>query len=463
MPTLLLLPIIPGLWLAFKAWRTGLPIILRVPLMLLPLVISQIYNIQHSLFGSIAGPDVPAWILKLQIWAFMAMILVFLASLLWDLGTILVRLARFFGRGTSRQACSTRTAASHKPASHQTGAAASVSSGTDAPKPVRAKAAASAPKASGPADRPVLTRRGFLAGATACSMGLFVPAGALVSGLGVSSATAAPALHPWDVFVPDLPDELDGLRLVHLADLHLGPLSRRNNLASLVCSINDAEPDLVCLSGDLADGSPAWRCADATPRGSLAKELSFLRSRFGTFACTGNHEYYSSYSQWMRLWKEQGIHFLRNDHVVLPVKNGASLVLGGLDDPVGGVRTSSTSAFARAPEDRTRTFRVLLDHRPGAAAANARTGAQLQLSGHTHGGQCLGLSQVIARANAGFVRGWYTPEGMPLYVTSGAALWSGFAMRLGVPSEAALICLHKGPALRFCERPCFRSEPPKEA
>ena len=456
MPALLLLPIIPGLWLAFKAWRTGLPLVLRVPLMLLPLVISQIYNIQHTLFGSIAGPDVPAWILQLQIWAFMAMILVFLASLLWDTGRVLVRLARFLaGKGPSRQAPGTQD---DRQDDRQAAGPEASSRKVDTVPP--------APASSAPAGRPVLSRRRFLAGSAACSMGLFVPAGALVSGLGVSSAIAVPALHPWDLFVPELPDELDGLRLVHLADLHLGPLSRRASLARLVRSINEAEPDLVCLSGDLADGSPAWRCADATPRGSLARELAGLRSRFGTFACTGNHEYYSSYSRWMRLWKEQGIRFLHNEHVVLPVKNRASLVLGGLDDPVGGVRTSATSAFAKAPRDRERTFRVLLDHKPGAAAGNARTGAQLQLSGHTHGGQCLGLSQVIARANAGFVRGWYTPQGMPLYVTSGAALWSGFAMRLGVPSEAALICLHKGPELRFCEQPvpgCQQGKPPREA
>ena len=423
MPALLLLPIIPGLWLAFKAWRTGLPLVLRVPLMLLPLVISQIYNIQHTLFGSIAGPDVPAWILQLQIWAFMAMILVFLASLLWDTGRVLVRLARFLaGKGPSRQAPGTQD---DRQDDRQAAGPEASSRKVDTVPP--------APASSAPAGRPVLTRRRFLAGSAACSMGLFVPAGALVSGLGVSSAIAVPALHPWDLFVPELPDELDGLRLVHLADLHLGPLSRRASLARLVRSINEAEPDLVCLSGDLADGSPAWRCADATPRGSLARELAGLRSRFGTFACTGNHEYYS---------------------------------LGGLDDPVGGVRTPATSAFAKAPKDRERTFRVLLDHKPGAAAGNARTGAQLQLSGHTHGGQCLGLSQVIARANAGFVRGWYTPQGMPLYVTSGAALWSGFAMRLGVPSEAALICLHKGPELRFCEQPvpgCQQGKPPREA
>ena len=99
-------------------------------------------------------------------------------------------------------------------------------------------------------------------------------------------------------------------------------------------------------------------------------------------------------------------------------------------------------------KDNSHSFRVLLDHRPGSAPANAATGAQLQLSGHTHGGQCPGLSRVIARANEGFVRGWYEVDGMALYVTAGASLWPGFALRLGVPAEAALLTLHKGERIR---------------
>ena len=204
------------------------------------------------------------------------------------------------------------------------------------------------------------------------------------------------------------------------------------------------KPDLICLCGDLADGSPAWRSADNTPRGRLAELFGRLSATHGVYACTGNHEYYSDYKRWMRIWKAQGVRFLHNSAIALP-KKGANLVLGGLDDRVSGTR--GTSPFIGMSKDNSHSFRVLLDHRPGSAPANAKTGAQLQLSGHTHGGQCPGLSRAIARANEGFVRGWYEVDGMALYVTAGASLWPGFALRLGVPAEAALLTLHKGERL----------------
>ncbi|MDR2696749.1 MAG: metallophosphoesterase, partial [Deltaproteobacteria bacterium] len=89
-------------------------------------------------------------------------------------------------------------------------------------------------------------------------------------------------------------------------------------------------------------------------------------------------------------------------------------------------------ALAGAPEG---AVRILLDHRPGNAPENARMGVDLQLSGHTHGGQILGMHQLVARFNQGFVYGWYQVDTMRMYVSSGAGLWNGFPVRLGVPSE----------------------------
>ena len=400
MHILFLAPILPALWLAYKAFRSPYPWPVRLFLMLLPIGVSQIYNIQRRLFGSLSGPNVSATILEVQIWAFATMILFFFGLLLVDFGRLCLRIKRFL--------------ADKRKAGKESGKITT----TDPRLP---------------------SRRSFLVKSTALGMSVAVPT-ALVSGTGVANAVTTPIINAWNISLPDLPEELEGTRLVQFADLHLGPLSSRKNLATLIENINDLKPDLVCLCGDLADGSPAWRSADNTPRGRLAELFGRLSATHGVYACTGNHEYYSDYKRWMRIWKAQGVRFLHNSAIALPQK-GANLVLGGLDDRVSGTR--GTSPFMMS-KDNSHSFRVLLDHRPGSAPANARTGAQLQLSGHTHGGQCPGLSRVIARANGGFVRGWYEVDGMALYVTAGASLWPGFALRLGVPAEAALITLHKG-------------------
>ena len=407
MHILFLAPILPALWLACKAFRSPYPWPVRLFLMLLPLGISQIYNIQRELFGSLSGPNVSATILEVQIWAFATMILFFFGLLLVDLGRLCLRIKRFL--------------ADKRKAGKEQGKGSGKKAATDPLLP---------------------SRRSFLVKSTALGMSVAVPA-ALVSGTGVANAVTTPIINAWNVSLPDLPEELEGMRLVQLADLHLGPLSRRENITTLIENINDTKPDLVCLCGDLADGSPAWRSADNTPRGGLAELFGRLSTTHGVYACTGNHEYYSDYNSWMRIWKAQGVRFLHNTAIALPRK-GANLVLGGLDDQVSGTR--GTSPFTGLPDD-SRSFRVLLDHRPGSAPANAATGARLQLSGHTHGGQCPGLSRVIARANGGFVRGWYEVDGMLLYVTAGASLWPGFALRLGVPAEAAFLTLHKGERL----------------
>ena len=85
-----------------------------------------------------------------------------------------------------------------------------------------------------------------------------------------------------------------------------------------------------------------------------------------------------------------------------------------------------------------------MDHRPGGAAVNARAGVDLQLSGHTHGGQILGMTLLVAEYNEGYLSGWYQVGNMRLYVSPGAGLWGGFPVRLGVPSEIAAVTLRAG-------------------
>jgi predicted MPP superfamily phosphohydrolase len=134
---------------------------------------------------------------------------------------------------------------------------------------------------------------------------------------------------------------------------------------------------------------------------------------------------------------------LPNDHAVL-TRDGGSLVLAGVTD-LSATRTRHqapdlSAALAGAPSDAPI---VLLDHQPRNAAQAAARGVALQLSGHTHGGMILGLDRLVARANNGFVSGQYTVGGMTLYVNNGTALWPGFALRLGRPSELTRITLRR--------------------
>ena len=136
-----------------------------------------------------------------------------------------------------------------------------------------------------------------------------------------------------------------------------------------------------------------------------------------------------------------GMRMLSNSHVILE-KGKARIVLAGVTD-LSARRHSApppdlAAAIRGAPAN---TPILLLDHQPMMAEKAAASGVVLQLSGHTHGGMVLGLDRLIARANGGFVSGRYQVGAMTLYVNNGTALWPGFAIRLGVPSELTRITL----------------------
>ena len=257
--------------------------------------------------------------------------------------------------------------------------------------------------------------------------------------------SAYPGLHFTDAFLPSLPPELEGLKIVQLTDIHIGPLTSADKIRDMAAKAVSVRPDLICITGDIADGLEGYRAENGGTRLEASRELAALRASLGVWACTGNHEYYSDYSGWMSVYRSLGIRFLHNEAVTLTHKNTAFL-LAGLDDPVGagfaGARASSLSDVLSNHQE-NEAFRLVMDHRPGRAHENAAAGAALQLSGHTHGGQCFGMDSFVARANRGFVRGWYTVDGMKLYVSPGAGLWSGFPVRLGVPAEIAAITLRR--------------------
>ena len=266
----------------------------------------------------------------------------------------------------------------------------------------------------------------------AVNLALLVAA-ALLASFGMVKALEAPALRTVEVRCRELPPELEGFKIVLLADLHVDKLTPPEFLPDVVRRVNALEPDLVALAGDFADG-PATRIAP-----KLAP-LKGLRAGYGVYAVPGNHEYYSGYSDYMACLPTLGMTVLENSH--RPA--APHLAVAGITDPAARRRQlpepDLDAALEGIPSD---AFVVLLAHNPVCAREAARKKVGLQLSGHTHGGLMRGFDRLVALFNMGFVSGLYRVGEMPLYVSRGTAQWKGFPVRLGVPAEITLIILRR--------------------
>ena len=266
----------------------------------------------------------------------------------------------------------------------------------------------------------------------------FLFAAMLLSLYGVWQGTAGPVLRQFDLPLADLPPELEGLRIVHITDMHIGPLFHAERTEELVTRMNALEPDLVLITGDIVDGSVQEACADAAPLGKL-------RARHGVWACLGNHEYYSGVAPWMQQFAAFGIRTLVNEHATLRI-NGQTLVLAGVSDEAasrfGLEEPDIGKALAGAPPDAPR---LLLAHRPRESAEYARHGVAAQFSGHTHGGQAVPIQPLVKWLNGSYLHGLYKVNGMSLYIGAGAALWAGCPARFGVPPEFVLFRLTQSP------------------
>lgn len=258
---------------------------------------------------------------------------------------------------------------------------------------------------------------------------------AVLAAIGVGNAVRVPPIKDVAVAIDGLPPQFEGYRILQLTDLHISRLFPERWTRQMVERANAAGADLIVVTGDFIDGSVAMRRRDVAP-------LRDLHAPDGLYAIPGNHEYFFEYPAWMRHLSELGFRMLPNAHAVLARGDGR-LVLAGVTDlsapGAGEPGPDLTAALAGAPRD---VPIVLLDHQPRQARQAAARGVALQLSGHTHGGMIAGMDRLVAPANGGFVSGRYAVDGMTLYVSNGTALWPGFALRLGRPSELTRITLH---------------------
>lgn len=257
----------------------------------------------------------------------------------------------------------------------------------------------------------------------------------VLSMLGVHQALQVPEVRRIELSLHDLPQSLDGFRLVQLTDLHISRLLHGSWVQAVVARTNALQPDLIVITGDLIDGTPLARRDDVQP-------LADLRARHGVITILGNHEYYFNAGQWAAVYEQLGMRVLLNEHLRVPAQ-GAGLVVAGLADTVAQAHGLPGPDAARALQGVARQdATVLLTHRPVDVADHAKAGVNLQLAGHTHGGMIRGFDAlVVAPFNNGFVSGHYAVGDMHLYVSNGTGLWNGFPVRLGVPAEITEITL----------------------
>jgi predicted MPP superfamily phosphohydrolase len=270
------------------------------------------------------------------------------------------------------------------------------------------------------------SRRLFLARGAALVAGIAAPT---VVGVGMVSALSAPDVKRLTVPLRRLDPAFAGFRITVVSDIHLGPILGRSHTERLVRMINETEPDLVAMVGDLADGTVA-------ELGHAAEPLRDLVSREGTFFVTGNHEYYSGHQQWITELDRLGLHYLRNDRTRI-TRGGAGLDLAGVTD-VTGESFDDGPDFGAALRGRDAADPVvLLAHQPVQVESAARAGVDLQLSGHTHGGQIYPFHHIVSLQQPS-VSGLSKVDDTWLYVTNGAGFW-GPPVRIGAPPDITVI------------------------
>jgi len=235
-----------------------------------------------------------------------------------------------------------------------------------------------------------------------------------------------------DVPITGLPSDLEGFRIAQLSDLHVGPTLKRDFVERVVDTTNGLQPDLIALTGDVADGFPPALRDEVAP-------LAGLEAPHGKYFVTGNHEYYWDAAGWVRELEGLGFSALMNEHQVIRRGTGRIVLAGVTDLSSGGLpghASDPAAAVAGAPES---DVRVLLAHQPKSAFAARAAGYDLQLSGHTHGGQYFPFN-LLVRLFQPFVAGLHRLEAMWLYVSRGTGYW-GPPLRLGAPAEITLIQL----------------------
>jgi uncharacterized protein len=277
-------------------------------------------------------------------------------------------------------------------------------------------------------DGPGISRRTFVARSVGAVAGL-TSLGAV--GYGMPVALGDPELKNVRIRLPRLDSRASGCRIALISDLHLGALLGRSFTERVVDLVNSTRPDLVAIAGDLVDGRVEHLAEAAEP-------LRDLRSTHGTYFVTGNHEYYYRYEEWVEHVRTLGITTLLNERTTID-HNGGLFELAGLIDAnstVEGIQPGPDLPKTLDGWDRDRAL-VMLAHQPAPIDEVAAEGVDLQLSGHTHGGQIAPFNFLV-KALEGSVAGLSRHGDTQLYITRGAGFW-GPPVRVGAPPDITVI------------------------
>jgi uncharacterized protein len=276
----------------------------------------------------------------------------------------------------------------------------------------------------------VMSRRKFLA---RVGSGAAITAASTSVARGMIEARGTHEVVDVEIQLAKLPKALDGFSIVQLSDLHVGLTIDRAFVQKVVDHTNRLSPDLVVLTGDLVDGPVAELAHEIAPLGSL-------RAKHGVFAVTGNHEYYAGADRWIEAITKLNVRYLRNELVT--IGDGTSgFDLAGVDDH-GAHKYNGHGedlAAATAQRDPSRAL-VLLAHQPRQIRRAHMHGVDLQLSGHTHGGQIWPWHYIVKIQQGGLLAGRYEYGGTQLYVTRGCGYW-GPPVRLLAPLEITRVIL----------------------
>lgn len=274
-----------------------------------------------------------------------------------------------------------------------------------------------------------------------------IPAFAVGSGaFGLISAGGAVAFPNVEMYFDDLPPDLDGLRILHISDVHLGYYITLDLLEEMLTAAQLQRPDLVLVTGDISDDLPVLPDA--------LRMIAQLRPRYGTYASLGNHEYYRGIRQVLQTFDAGPVPLLVEKGETVRIGR-SELFVGAADDPAardkefGGkaefLQRSVEKALDGAP---SQAFHLLMSHRPEGFDPAAGLGLHLTVAGHTHAGGQMGWngrSLVETWLGVGkYMWGYYEKNGgkSKLYTSAGAGHW--FPFRLGVPREAPVYVLRRG-------------------
>ena len=285
------------------------------------------------------------------------------------------------------------------------------------------------------AGKPVLSRRAFL------SYAAMAPPLAMtgINTLGLVDAEVGAVLRRLEFVYADLPPHLDGFKIGHMTDVHIGPYVSVRDVQKMSLLLQQATPDLLTITGDLVDD------VKKLPAALSAMQPLFESLPLGAWFCMGNHEHLRGAAPIRRVLQQYGVNILDNQHRQLAF-NGGKLFVAGVDYPMNvdaaARRTAAGKyldvACASIP---LQEFTLMLAHHPDFLPGAFARHVDLILAGHTHGGQVGWGQRSLFDFAYPYMRGIYRDKQCVGYVSSGAGHWLPF--RLNCPPEVSLITLKR--------------------